>query len=133
MSGTASTSTSNGFDPSVLVREESKKLYAELPEPKALFGYLLLCLETPRPSSDLDRIRAKIAAIGKAHGFDLATDKAGNIRLRKPASDTKYANAVCNIVTSTHAFRPLHFTPRYRVSIAACVYPIAFGCGDNCD
>ncbi len=39
---------------------------------KLMRCYRMLC---SRPSEDLDRIRAKIAAIGKAHGFDVATDK----------------------------------------------------------
>jgi dipeptidase D len=53
---------------------------------KEFWHYLLLCLETPRPSDDCEEIRQKLIAVAKKEGLDHQVDKAGNLRIRRKAS-----------------------------------------------
>ena len=61
----------------VLEHKQSLDLLEKLPEPKDVFMYLLMCLETPRPSAKEELIRNKLCAFAKQHGLDAAVDKQG--------------------------------------------------------
>eukprot|EP01134_Creolimax_fragrantissima_P007128 CFRG7128T1 len=47
--------------------------------------YFVMCLETPRPSGHLDKIRARLLTIANELGLEYDTDKIGNVIIRKPA------------------------------------------------
>lgn len=53
---------------------------------KPLWEYLLMCLETPRPSGDLGLITAKLIAFANKYGLEYEQDKIGNLVIRRPAS-----------------------------------------------
>jgi len=88
-----------------LQHEHSRAALAQLPEPKLVFEHLLMCLETPRPSTEpgqnhLKLMTDKLLAFGAAHGLDAAVDAAGNIRLR--AAATKGFESATKICTQSH-------------------------------
>lgn len=67
-------------------------VFASLPEPKRVWHWLLMCLETPRPPTSeaapnsLNQIQSKLHAFGAKYGYDVAQDKVGNVRIRRPAA-----------------------------------------------
>eukprot|EP01084_Bolivina_argentea_P049296 90678_1 len=68
------------------------KLLAEMPEPKLVFKYFMKCLETPRPSGKLDKMRNVLKSLANKLGVTYNVDKVGNVCLRKPGSKN-YENA----------------------------------------
>ncbi|KJE88369.1 aminoacyl-histidine dipeptidase [Capsaspora owczarzaki ATCC 30864] len=52
----------------------------------AIWKYFAMCLETPRPSSKLDQIRAKVTGVADRLGLVHKTDRAGNVLICKPAT-----------------------------------------------
>jgi len=65
-----------------------------------VFKHLLMCMETPRPSHDLDRIRGKISAFAKSANLEYTEDEAGNCVVRKPAS--KGCENAVGVVIQSH-------------------------------
>lgn len=100
----------------LLKRAESLKLLAELPEPKSLWKYFLLCTETPRPSHELDTFRSKLSGLAEHLNCTAETDKAGNVRFRLAASPgLEGAPGVCiqshmDMVTSANSDTPINFS-----------------------
>ncbi|KNC85883.1 hypothetical protein SARC_01959 [Sphaeroforma arctica JP610] len=56
-----------------------------LDESPLFWKYLVMCLETPRPSGHLDKIRARLLGVAKDLGLESEVDKIGNVMIRKPA------------------------------------------------
>merc|ERR1719334_377685 len=66
--------------------EYYEKLLADLPEPKLLYKHFMTCLMTPRPSGQLDKMRAALKATADALKIEYTEDKIGNVCLKKPGS-----------------------------------------------
>ncbi|KAH3756270.1 aminoacyl-histidine dipeptidase [Pelomyxa schiedti] len=69
-----------------LQTERCRRLLEQLPEPKALWKWMLWCTEIPRTSGNTAQIRNKLAAVAKEWGLEYAIDAAKNIKIVKPAS-----------------------------------------------
>jgi len=93
----------------LLKRKESLALLEQLPSPSHVWKYFLLCTETPRPSHKLDGFRGRMAELAKLLECDHEVDAAGNVRLRRKASEGhENAPGVCfqahmDMVTSANS------------------------------
>ena len=55
--------------------------------PRTLWGHFDRILEIPRGSKDEDQVRTYVLEVADAHGLEHEIDDAGNVVVRKPASD----------------------------------------------
>lgn len=66
----------------LLRRKESLALLEQLPAPKNIWKYFLLCTETPRPSHKLDGFRKVLTDLAPQLDCESSIDQAGNVRFR---------------------------------------------------
>lgn len=70
---------------SLLKRDVSKQVLKQL-EPQEVFSYLLMCMETPRPSHKLEAITNQLKEVARQLNLQVDVDAAANVRIRKPAT-----------------------------------------------
>ena len=66
----------------LLKRKESLALLENLPQPKNIWKFFLLCTETPRPSHKLDLFRSVLTSLAKDLDCESSIDSAGNVCFR---------------------------------------------------